>query len=91
MRYNLNCIEIKLIIILFRTEERLSSGRVAISTPVQCSRKRSYADTPKTLKTTRFCLPTPPTQSPSFLKTSHMVSKVFQIIIIYIHQVSFTG
>lgn len=57
---------------------------MAISTPVQCSRKRSYADTPKALKTTRFCLPTP-TQSPSFLKTSHMVSKVLQMILFYFH------
>lgn len=61
--------------ILFRAEERLSSGCVAISTPVQCSRKRSYGDTQKALKTTRFCLPTP-TQSPSFLKNSHMVIKI---------------
>ncbi|XP_025199624.1 serine/threonine-protein kinase greatwall [Melanaphis sacchari] len=54
-----------------KAEERLSSGRVVISTPVQCSRKRSYGDTPKTMKNTRFCLPTP-TKSPSFLKGSHM-------------------
>lgn len=59
---------------MFRTDKRLSSGRVAISTPVQCSRKRSYGDTPKTLKTTRFCLPTS-TQSPSFIKHSQMVGK----------------
>jgi len=62
---------------LFRTEERLNSGRVAISTPVQCSRKRSYGDTPKTtLKTTRFCLPTSTTQSPSFSKGSHLVNDI---------------
>ncbi|XP_050548003.1 serine/threonine-protein kinase greatwall-like, partial [Daktulosphaira vitifoliae] len=54
-----------------KVDERLSSGRVAISTPVQCSRKRSYGDTPKNLKNTRFCLPTP-THSPSFIKRTHM-------------------
>lgn len=65
-------------VIVFRAEERLSSTRVAISTPVQYSRKRPYGDTPKILKTTRFCLPTP-TQSPSFLKGSHMVNQNKQI------------
>jgi len=58
-------------VLKLKIEERLSSGCVAVSTPVQCSRKRPYGDTPKTSKTTRFCLPTP-TQSPSFLKDSHM-------------------
>ncbi|VVC35820.1 Protein kinase domain,Protein kinase-like domain,Serine/threonine-protein kinase, active site,AGC- [Cinara cedri] len=58
-------------VLKLKAEERLSSGRVAVSTPVQYSRKRSHGDTPKILKSTRFCLPTP-TQSPSFLKGSNM-------------------